>query len=946
MTLIKSVVVSVLVLTGASQGQNYISGRSLSPGAAMAQQYIISTYAGGAPTPTPAPAASVNLDYIGGMSIDADGNIYFRSGSSLFKLDRTSTLNRIAGNGRPGYSGDGGPAINAQLLSINPQFSPTGIAVDAVGNIYSGDGGLPGPGGSASGRIRRIAPNGIITTVAGVGSGSFSGDGGPAVAAGFTPSGVAVDAAGNLFIADIGAGRIRKVTPDGIITTIAGNGTCCDPGDGGPATSAAIPYPSAITLDSNGNLFVASMLNIQRVRKISPDGIITTVAGGGSDPIANGVPANSASLSRPLGLATDNVGNLYIADLSRVRKVAPDGTITTVAGNGLGPSGGDGGPAIAAQFSYANGVVVDSDGNLFISDSQHIREVSVNGVITTIAGNPDPPPNGDGGSGCCFSGDGGPAIQAQLNGPTDVALDAVGNLFVADGGNNRVRKISPDGTIATAAGNGAYCSPPNACPSPGDGGPATQAELIGPEGAAVDKSNNLLIADVWESVRKVTPDGIITTVAPGVTGGRVTSDAAGDVFVSQDTKILKIAPDGSVATVAGNGWWGFAGDGGPATAAEIDIAETGGCDPGIGGGMAFDPAGDLVFADTDNNRVRQISPNGIISTIAAGSPLEGPSSVAFDNAGNLLIADFWGNRVFRRAADGTITTVAGNGGSGYSGDGGPAGNASLAIPSGVAVDSLGNIYVADTGNNAIRVLRPANQSVIIGAVVDAASQRAGAVSPGKIVVIYGNGLGPAQLVQNQPAAGRFGTETGGTAVYFNGIAAPILYSSAAQVGAIVPYAVSGTIAQVTVAYQGETSDAFSVQVAPAAPSLFTANETGAGQAAAVNDDGTINSATNPAKIGSYISLYATGEGQTSPAGVDGQVSSAQVQPLLPVSVSVGGVPAIVQYAGSSIGQVAGLMQVNVQIPSGVQPGGYVPAVLQVGDVSTTPGAVWIAVSGP
>jgi hypothetical protein len=366
---------------------------------AAAQQYVISTYAGGAPIPTPAPAASVNLGYIGGMTIDADGNVYFSSGSSLFKLDRTGTLNPIAGNGRPGYSGDGGPAINAQLLS------PTGIAVDTVGNVYSGDWG----------RVRRIAPSGVVTSVAGAGSGVFAGDGGPAVAAGISPSGIAVDPAGNIFIADIRAGRIRQVTPDGVITTIAGNGTCCSFGDGGPALNAAIPYPTAIALDSKANLFVASIANVQLVRRISPDGTITTVAGGGNDTVANGVLATNASLYYPLGLDVDSAGNLYIADLNRVRKVSPDGMITTVAGNGS----------------------------------------------------------------CCSSGgDGGPAIQAQLSQPTDVTLDPAGNLFVADFGNSRVRKISPAGIITTAAGNGAYCAYPLGCPSPGDGGPATQAELF------------------------------------------------------------------------------------------------------------------------------------------------------------------------------------------------------------------------------------------------------------------------------------------------------------------------------------------------------------------------------------------------------------------------------------------------------------------------------------
>jgi trimeric autotransporter adhesin len=275
-----------------------------------------------------------------------------------------------------------------------------------------------------------------------------------------------------------------------------------------------------------------------------------------------------------------------------------------------------------------------------------------------------------------------------------------------------------------------------------------------------------------------------------------------------------------------------------------------------------------------------------------------------------------------------------------------AGSAQLAWPAGVAVDHSGNVYVADPGNHAVRVLRPTNRPVI-GAAVDAASQTANPISPGKIVVIYGAGLGPEQLVQNQPGNGRFGTAVDGTGVSFNGIAAPVLYTSTRQVAAIVPYAVMGATAQVTVTYQGQASESFAVPVALSAPSLFTANQTGAGQAAAINAvDGTVHTAANPVTVGGYISLFATGEGQTSPGGVDGRLGGATLTgPVLPVRVTIGGMLATVQYAGAAPGQVAGLMQMNVQIPNGVQPGGYVPVVLQVGDAFTTSGAVWITVAG-
>jgi len=263
----------------------------------------------------------------------------------------------------------------------------------------------------------------------------------------------------------------------------------------------------------------------------------------------------------------------------------------------------------------------------------------------------------------------------------------------------------------------------------------------------------------------------------------------------------------------------------------------------------------------------------------------------------------------------------------------------------------GNVYVSEAASpwqppNVVRILQPLNQPILVSAVLDAASEQPEPVSPGKIVVIYGAGLGPAELVRNSAVAGQVGTELAGTEVFFNGVAAPILYTSGSQIGAIAPYALNGQTAQVTVTYQGHTSSPVAVPIAGSAPSLFTTNQTGAGEAAAINvADGTVNSAANPAKVGGYVTLYATGEGQTTPTGVDGKIAAGATlpQPNLSVSATIGGVPAVVQYAGTTPGQVAGLMQVNLQIPSGVQPGGYVPVVLKVGS-ATSSTVVWIAVA--
>jgi len=937
----------------------FACGLLLFAGATVAQQYLISTIAGGGPPLTPAAGLTVSIGPPSAVATDSAGNTYFLSLNCAFKLDQSGGLTRVAGNSRPGYSGDGGPATSAQLAN------PVGVAVDVAGNLFIAD--------TNNSRVRRVSTSGIITTVAGNGVLGFAGDGGAATSAQLAnPTGVAVDGSGNLFVADTNSNvtpaannRIRKVSPNGLITTVAGNGSWGFSGDGGPATSAQLATPAGVALDGSGNLFIADSRN-GRVRKVSASGVITTVAGNGAaGSSGDGGPATSAQLGGPDGVAVDASGNLWIADgvTSLVRKVSTNGIITTVAGNGFSSFSGDGGPATSARLSIPAGVAIDVAGNLVIADSgnSRIRKVSTNAIINTIAG------NGIGGA----SGDGGPATGASLAAPNAVAVDGSGNLFIADYANNSVRKVSTDGGITTVAGNGLGGFS-------GDGGPATSAQLGGPDGVAVDMSGNIFIADANNKrIRRVSPNGSITTVAgtgsPGFSGdgGPATSasmgspygvavDGQGNLFIADwaNGRVRKLSANGIITTVAGGGRPSpCCGDGGPATSASL------------GGpfAVAVDGSGNLFIADTIFSRVRKVSTDGIISPVAGteiggfsgdGGPatsasLSSPDGIALDGSGNLFITNSSSDRVRRVSPDGIITTVAGTGVGGFSGDGGLATNAQLYLPIilglnkfGIAADASGNVFVADSGNNAIRLLTPANQSVLIRAVVDAASESAVPVSPGKIVVIYGDGLGPTHGVIGSPANGAFSAQLSGTTVSFNGVAAPIYYASATQVNAIVPYSISGVTANVTVAYDGKTSSAFSVPVAVSSPSFFTSNSTGAGQAASINAvDGTLNSATNPVKIGAYISLYATGEGQTTPAGVDGKLGTVPLSsPNLLVTATVDGIPAVVQYKGGVFGTVAGLMQLNVQIPAGVKPGGYVPVVLQVGDASTVNGAVWIAVS--
>jgi sugar lactone lactonase YvrE len=328
-----------------------------------------------------------------------------------------------------------------------------------------------------------VTPVVIIQTVAGNGTSAFSGDNGAAATASLSdPFGVAVDAIGNLYIADTSNHRIRKVDTSGIIATVAGNGIEGHSGDGGPATSASLNTPIGVAVDTARNLYIADAFN-NRIRKVNAAGVITTVAGNGDAGFSGDhAAATNASLSAPFGVAVDKAGNLYIADTSnhRVRKVDTSGTITTVAGNGTESFSGDGGAATRASLNFPTGVTMDRAGDLFITDqSNHrIRKVNAAGVITTVAG------NGDAG----FSGDHAAATNASLDLPIGTAVDSTGNLYIADTSNHRIRRVSTDGMVTTVAGNGIGGFS-------GDGSTASRATLNSPSGVAVDVAGNLYIAD-------------------------------------------------------------------------------------------------------------------------------------------------------------------------------------------------------------------------------------------------------------------------------------------------------------------------------------------------------------------------------------------------------------------------------------------------------------------
>ena len=590
--------------------------------------------------------------------------------------------------------GDNGPAVHA-LLS-KPEY----VAVDGSGNVYVSDTG--------NHRVRRVDATGTIFTIAGTGERGFSGDGGPAAEARLSvPRGLAVDDSGNLYIADSGNHRIRRVDPSGNITTIAGTGQRGFSGDGGPAVTAQLTFPSGLTVDSSGNLYIADLRN-HRIRRVNPSGTIITIAGTGERGFSgDGGLAVEAQLYNPRGLAVDGSGSLYIADGANhcIRRVDPSGTINTIAGTNQRGFGGDGSPAVEAELNSPVDVAVDRSGNLYIADSgnNRIRRVDPSGTIITIAGT--------GQSVLSYSGDGGPAVEAKIASPSGLAVDSSGNLYIADTYNHRIRRVDPSGIIITIAGVGASSYS-------GDGGPAITARLYRPGDVAVDSSGNLYIADTYNHrIRRVDPSGTISTIAGtgergfGGDGGPavearlnypsgVAVDDSGNLYIADvgNHRIRRVNSLGIINTIAGTGYEGYSGDGGPAVAAQLTYP----------GDLAIDGKGNLYFTDSNNNRVRQVNSSGIVTTVAGtgekgfggdGGPaiealLDGPSGVAVDNENNLYVADTRNYRIRRIDNTRTITTIAGTGFGNFNGGDGPAIEAVLGAPYDLAIDKSGNLYIA------------------------------------------------------------------------------------------------------------------------------------------------------------------------------------------------------------------------------------------------------------
>lgn len=635
------------------------------------------------------PATKASLEEPFGVAQDAAGNLYVSdfAQNRVRKIDHaTGAISTFAGTGICAYTGDGGQATQAGLCY------PNGLLADPNGNLLIADGNFA---------VRKVDPSGIITTIVGTGVLGYSGDGGPATQAMIgQPYGLALDSAGTLYISDIGQCVVRNVDSHGKIHTYVGNiaAICSYGGDGGPATQATLNFPRGLTLDSSRNLYIADGMN-HRVRVVSPAGqhIINTFAGTGVNGYSgDGGPATSANIGNPRGLTFHN-GAIYMSNTGgqRIRFVdIQTGIINTFVGSGFGFDG-DNNPTVL--FNLPTHMLFNSQGKLVVADTLNARvRVDLNGVMKTIGGG--------------FIGDGGMAKSAALVEPLGIAFDSAGNYYIADAAGNRIRKVDTTGKITTVAGTGVSGFA-------GDGGPATAAQIYFPEGVAVDAAGNIFIADNFNAViRKV--DAVsknISTFATDPNFNDLVSlavDKLGNLYSADDGAcvVRKITPGGTITVVAGMEFiCGYAGDGGPATSAQLNGNF----------GVAVDGTGNIYIGDTFNNVIRKVTPGGIITTIAgdgicgftgdggpaANAELCNPLGLTVDAGGNIYLADEVNFRIRKISRGGTITTVAGSGATGYNGDGLPALSTNLDDPVSVAVNPKNRAaYLLDDQQTQVRVI--------------------------------------------------------------------------------------------------------------------------------------------------------------------------------------------------------------------------------------------------
>lgn len=693
------------------------------PAQSTYEPYTFTTLAGGGGFNSPdTPGDAIRFNSPGGAAVDSAGTAYVADTHShaIRKVTSAGVVTTLAG--MPGSAG------SADGTGSDAGFnSPNGVAVDSAGNVYVADQG--------NHTIRKVTPDGTVTTLAGLAGSSGSANGTNSTARFWGPNGVAVDSAGNVYVADSSNGTIRKITPvgtDWVVKTLAGRADIGPGSTDGTNSAALFNYPYRVTVDGAGNLYVADTDNhtVRKMQPVGTDWVVTTLAGLAGNPGSANGTNRAARFKFPFGIAVDNAENVYVADTGNqtIRRVTPVGTnwvVTTLAGL-TGWPGSANGTNSSARFSSPFDVALDGSGTVYVVDGYNdlIRKgtpVGTNWVVSTMAG--------VGGNSGNLDGVGNAALFA---GPAGVTVDSAGNVYVADQVNYTIRKVTPAGEVTTLAGLAGY------------GGRAiagSDGRFNFPQGVAVDTAGNVYVVNRGNStIQKVTPAGAVTTLA-GLAGTEdevdglgsaarfvfpkgVAVDRAGNLYVADTiaSTIRKVTPTGTVTTLAGLAFDWSSADG-TGSAARFNFP----------GGVAVDTATNLYVADTGNHTIRKVTPSRVVTTLAglAGSPgsadgngnaarFNYPSGIAVDSVGNIYVADTFNNTIRKLKLVGTnwVVTTLGGMPDFYGTADGTGNTARFSNPNGVAVDSAGNLYVADFYFNTIRKGFPAprilNSGVVAG----------------------------------------------------------------------------------------------------------------------------------------------------------------------------------------------------------------------------------------